>query len=722
MISVDTETTGIDIRHGARPFFVTICKPGGAQLFWEWDVDPLTREIIPQTDRYKLQDDLDEIYETIMSADGLVLQNCKFDVTALNSLDSRFGKDWPWAKTYDTLIGGHLLASNRPHNLTDMAVQYLGWDIYPYEQRVQVACNAARRIARSQREEWMIAKADLPCMPSAKETVWKYDMWLPRTLLLDMGAKQLADWIGGSEDEAIKWGSVLREYSNVDSAVTLSLMAVQIEQFKRLGLWEIYLERLKVLRVAYLIESRGITVSAKRLEEKQKEYLEESRKAERICIGIAEDMGFELTMPKAGMNKTLTTFCFSEKGLNLPIVKETGNGNPSMDKEALEEYKTRLPEKSVARLFINKLAVKRKRDTAINYMDSYRRYWCRLSSDDAETFICNCNRTCYSGKCGDCGWVHPYEGWFILYSTLNPTGTDTLRWSSQNPNEQNISKQEGFNLRYSFGPAPGREWWSFDAKNIELRLPAYESGEDALIYIFERPKDPPYFGSYHLAMFDALHPDKYAKDGKKCKDIYESTWYQWTKNGNFAMIYGCQKAKADATYRVVGAYEKIRDKFPKIAKLSDLQIAYAEKHGYVETIPDKNVNPRRGYPLLCSRTEQGGILPTVPLNYHIQGSACWWMGKAMWRVQEFFDWLNAGKKFAGQRWPGGYHLILQVHDELVPDMPSGKGKGENPYDYNLPVAKEIARLMALGGDDFGIPTPVGGEFHEHNWSEGTVLF
>jgi DNA polymerase I-like protein with 3'-5' exonuclease and polymerase domains len=91
----------------------------------------------------------------------------------------------------------------------------------------------------------------------------------------------------------------------------------------------------------------------------------------------------------------------------------------------------------------------------------------------------------------------------------------------------------------------------------------------------------------------------------------------------------------------------------------------------------------------------------------------WWTMKAMIRVQEFFDRLNDGGKFHKKTWPGGYHLVLQVHDELVVDFPRGSSPG-----YNKPIAREVQRLMALGGDDFGIPTPVGCEYHPNNWAEG----
>src|SRR3990167_10635579 len=99
MISLDTEDTGLDLRHGAKPFLFTTCNEEGQQSWWEWDVDPITRqpEIPP--------DDIQEI-ENLLYTGGndLVFQNAKFDVTALVSI----GVKWEhWSLVQDTLIAGH---------------------------------------------------------------------------------------------------------------------------------------------------------------------------------------------------------------------------------------------------------------------------------------------------------------------------------------------------------------------------------------------------------------------------------------------------------------------------------------------------------------------------------------------------------------------------------------------------------------------------------------
>jgi DNA polymerase I-like protein with 3'-5' exonuclease and polymerase domains len=308
-----------------------------------------------------------------------------------------------------------------------------------------------------------------------------------------------------------------------------------------------------------------------------------------------------------------------------------------------------------------------------------------------------------------------FRGWMILRPQLNPTGTDTLRCSSNNPNEQNISRQEGFNLRQCFGPSPGREWWSFDAKNLELRIPAYECGEKELIDLFERADEPPYYGSEHLLNFSVVYDDLWyealrdhgiEEAGPWIKD--HSPWYRRCKAGDFAVGYGAFGETADRAFGRPGSRAKLMARFAKKESLNREQIAFAESHGYVETIPDEEVCPERGYPLLCSRSEWGRISPTIPLNYHVQGTAMWWMMRAMVKVDEYLRTL-----------PGDPFITLQVHDELVLDFPVGKGK--KPHLTNLPRVRKIASLMESCGQAIGVSTPVSIEYHSQGWDEGITL-
>ncbi len=688
MISLDSECTGLDLRHGACPFLVTICDGKGVNTWWEWDVDPIRRTVhVPKKDLVELQYEIDR-------ADRIVLQNAKFDVTGL----CRIGIRWDWDKVYDTLLAGHLLKSDEAHDLTTMVLIYLGIDLEPYERAIKQATMEARRQAKSDYPDWQIAEFGMPEIPSAaKSNPWANDMWLPRAIAQREKFRKKHPW----------W-IVCSKYANSDSASTLPLFKAQKKLLKKRKLWKIYLERLKVLPVAYEMEDRGVTLSGKRLEELRRVFSKESKKAGRTCVRIAKKLGHELELPKSGNNGSLLDFAESSTGLNLvPLVTDRKrgfgkSGRITLNKEAIQGFREQLHGRRGK--FVDALLDKRKRDTAINYMEGYERFWLPLQESKADDHECDyCGSSCRVSRCYHCGAVQK-QNWYRLFPSLNPTGAKTLRWSSSHPNEQNISKQEGFNLRYCFGPAPGREWWSLDAKNIELRIPAYEAGEEEMIDLFERDDEPPYYGSYHLLIFDTLHPKMFAKHGVECKQIYAATWYQWLKNGNFAVQYGAieRSGTADRAYHVKGAQKRIQRRFGKVADLNQQMIAHAEEFGYVETIPDKTVDPNRGYPLYCPKGKWGKVQPTIPFNYHVQSTAMQWMAKAMVRVQEYLNTLNTRSRLKN------YFMIMQVHDELIFDFPKGK---------NRPKIRKIQKLMERGGDDIGVPTPVGIDYHPETWSE-----
>lgn len=729
MIAIDTETTGLDLNHSCRPFLVTTCDENGEQLFWEWDVNPLDRSVnVPEEDVIAIQTLLRE-------SEGVVGHNQKFDAKALESI----GIVWDWSKAEDTILMAHLLGSNRPKNLTDLAIYWLQHDISPYEDRLHVACVEARKIARREFKDWRIAKAGMPDLPSAKEETWKYDTWLPRVVAERM-----------EYPPEHPWWTVLQEYANTDSSITAALFPVLSRELAAQRLDKLYGVRKRMLAVTHRMEKNGVTVSKVQLDKLRVEFTEESERCGNICRNIAAGYGYDLELPKSGMNKSLQGFCFGWTGLvcqtcgaeeetsdwsddrsaresepvceqclkkgkigrvifqkkrwaDFPVVHRTEKrGEPSLDaKIAIPTYLATLNQRSKQYLFVKSLADQRRRNTALGYIDSYEKFWL----------------------------PHPMglEGWHVLYPSYNATGTDTLRFSSQNPNAQQISKQEDINLRRLFGPAPGRVWYPCDYENIELRVPGIESGEPAMVELFEKPDKPPYFGSYHLLNASIIYPREFNQlvcpvclgkgcEGKSCrpavplcsinggfKSRYKATQYQWVKNAGFALIYGCQEAKFDQTAKKPGAYRLLRSKLSKLFALSDKYIQFANKYGYVETLPDKTLGGR-GYPLLCTRSEWGKILPTVPLNYHVQGTAMYATIKAMIRCQDQLDEWKRAEGFDGQ-------IVLQVHDELVFSMSSDDLEG------NKVRVERLKKLMEQSGDDIGVPLKVSTGCCPNNWGK-----
>lgn len=720
MITIDTETTGFDLYHSCRPYLVTICYEDGTQDYWEWPVDPLTRAVNPPAA------DLRAIERAVAEADLVVGHNIKFDVTALHSVGCCL--DWPWGKTEDTTYSGHLLASNRPKNLTDLTVAWAGIDIQKYEDALEVVVKECRRHVQQARGRikkakdkgkqpltrdvrvaaWKITADDDPDTPSADgEKSWKADGWLP-----------LAFYRRGLAKDKPHYKDVLSAYANADSAATSILYRVMMKEVARRKLGAVYKEKVKLIRIGYDLECRGVSLIGENLNELKNRYRVESNEYGAVCTTIAKEEGYSLELPKGSLNGSLRTFM--QDVLRLPPVYDpkAKTDAPTFNKQAMELYLNTLPPRSPQLAFVRNLLDKRSRDTALAYMAGYERF--RLP-----------NRT------------HP--GYYTLHPNLNVTGSATLRWTCSNPNEQNISKKEAEckecrgegcpecdgtgksfrSVRYCFGPAPGREWWSLDAKNIELRLPFYESGEQELIDLFERPDEPPYYGSTHLLNFHTVYTDLwdgavkevgFEKAGPYCKKKYDSTWYKWCKNGGFCKQYGGQRERTDATFKRKGAFDLIDSRFSRLTELTAACIRFANRYGYVETIPDRSIDPDRGYPLLVTRTDRGNVLETVPLSYRVQGSAMWWTGKAMARCYgQLEEWNRTAK-------PGrDYFITMQVHDEMVFDFPKAAHPVKNPKASNLGRINALRRLMEEGGRDYGIPTPVGVEYHESNWGEGVTI-
>lgn len=849
IIAADSEGTGLDVYHGAQPFFITVCREDYTQVFWEWDVDPLTRKVcIPQ-------DDVQEIRRVFDEADAVVTQNGKFD--AANLERSGVLERWPWEKNDDCLVAGHLLASNHSHNLTDMCVDYIGQDILHYEVALKAACHEARRLVRRQFPEWRIATEDLPEMPSVEggkedkkkrgqdvESPWKADTWLLRLLaktlkypnggcsvvnMLDKSAlydvrvdraskwgnpfeigptctreqsvakfrewfpqqKHLVDALGELDGKVLgcwcapkkchacvlaeevnkrahPWWTLLRDYSNADSSHTLALWLAMEHLLKQQGMWNIYCERRKLPRLANLLQEYGATLNRSSLYSMRDRFADSQRQESDECVSIAANytvkscvrcgrlLGesefegdkrcecaekrqategpYTLDLPKGNSNDNLRSFVFSVLKLDKVYDPKGKSGAPCLNsKLAIPHYLETLPAESDGFKFISSLTDRASFTTAISYLNNYERFWLPVPGQ---------------------------EGWFRVHANGNATGTNHLRWSFSKPNTSNVGKKQSecrrcegegcklcngtglgrTSLREPFGPAPGREWWSMDAKNIELRIPAYESKQQELIDLFEKFDEPPYYGSEHLLNFSTVYPDVWDEalrygvwewDGDKkgeritlktvgpyCKKKFVDSWYQYCKNGDFAVGYGSMDrddgmGTADIAFHRPGAQAMLKSRFAKKEALNQHWIAFANKHGYVETIPDKEVDPKRGYQILCTRGKWNKVRPTEPLNYHVSGTAMQWTNRCMVKTQECLDEWNKVNR--------DYFMTLQVHDQLVFDFPKRADPVKNPKGSNLWRAKELRRLMESCGPPIDIPTPCDLEYHAATWASGVTI-
>lgn len=691
MLAVDTETTGHDLQHGCKPFFVSTCDDGGTIRWWEWDVDPYTRD--PNPPRV----DIGEVHDLLNHDVQLVFHNTKFDVRALQCFNI-IGRDvdderW-WAGIHDTLIASHVLASGEPHGLKELALQYL--DITDDDQQaLRDAVNHARRIGR--KLGWRIAEANDPHFPSLKRAPragwWVMDTWLPRAVCQYATTRRSSEQIdntytaGQLADPDHPWWTVLQRYAITDAERTIGLWvlferALRDERVedpavyltaaakeagaepREVSLWDIYEHRRRLLSTVYRMESVGVTYSRSRLDATDERLKSTAVDASRRCLeasGVIDNLQSPKQLQAALYH-----------GFNLSPIKSTKTGH-STDKDTLNGLLLQCEPDSRPHTFITNLQRYRKAKVARQYIESYHLGGKPVDYDDGHLGSPHVTR-------------RSLQDWFILHPSFNITGTRTTRFSGSDPNAQNISKQDEINLREMFGPLPGRVWYAMDYSNIEMRIFAYASGDQSLIDAFESGK------AVHLVFSQLLHPELYAeceRDGVSFKDRYKATWYQWVKNGNFALIYGAGEERADLTYRVPGAYRLIRHRMPLIDSFMSDKYREGKRTGRIITLG--------GYPLQVSASE-----PHAAVNYFVQGSAGWCMVLAMNRIDAYLCTL-----------PPSYRMVMTIHDELVFDFPR--------HPRNLTVVRNLKHLMEKSGDDIDIPTPVEVDRITTDWASGEEL-
>jgi len=236
-----------------------------------------------------------------------------------------------------------------------------------------------------------------------------------------------------------------------------------------------------------------------------------------------------------------------------------------------------------------------------------------------------------------------------IHSSFNQTITATGRLSSNNPNLQNIPIREerGREIRKAFIPSDAQHILiSADYSQIELRIMAHMSGDKNMIYAFNTGED--------------IHVSTAAKiQGISPGDVTMEMRGR-AKTANFGIIYGISAfgLSRRMNFPVSDAKEFIEEYFrtyPGVKKYMDKSIERAREKGYVQTIMGR----KRYLPDILSRNSVvRGFAERNAINAPIQGSAADIIKIAM---------INIHKKIEEKQLKSG--MILQVHDELVFDVP-----------------------------------------------------
>ncbi len=238
-----------------------------------------------------------------------------------------------------------------------------------------------------------------------------------------------------------------------------------------------------------------------------------------------------------------------------------------------------------------------------------------------------------------------------IHSTFNQTITATGRISSTEPNLQNIPirTELGRLLRKVFVPKEGYVFMDADYSQIELRVLAHFSGDEALIEAYREESD-----IHRITASQVFHvPFDQVTDLQRRN----------AKAVNFGIVYGISSFGLSQGLSITrkeaeGYIQRYFETYPGIKAFLDNTVEEAKEKGYVTTLFGR----RRPVPeLKSSNFMQRSFGERVAMNSPIQGTAADIIKFAMLGVDR-----RLRKEGLSSR------LLLQVHDELLIETAAGE--------------------------------------------------
>ena len=413
------------------------------------------------------------------------------------------------------------------------------------------------------------------------------------------------------------------EYSCEDSDQTLDVHQklwpqLQADSQPGKGLRFIYELEIASSEALYRIERNGVLIDAPTLARQSHELGSRIHALEQEAYEIA-GQPFNLASPKQ-----LGEIFFDKLGL--PVIKKTATGARSTDEEVLEKLAEDypLPAKILEHRGLSKL------------------------------------KGTYTDKLAQL--AHPATG--RVHTHYAQAVAVTGRLSSNDPNLQNIPIRtpEGRRVREAFVAPAGHVIASADYSQIELRIMAHISGDEALLRAFHEGID------VHRATAAEVF-------GLEASQV-SSEQRRYAKVINFGLIYGMSafglaKALAIDNTAAKNYITRYFERFAGVKRYMDDTREQAKVQGYVETVfgrrlvlPD--IQNAKGAKL--------SALERQAVNAPMQGTAADLIKLSMVAVQKALDEQQRATK-----------MIMQVHDELVFEVP------EAEVDW---LKAEIPRLMA----------------------------
>lgn len=376
------------------------------------------------------------------------------------------------------------------------------------------------------------------------------------------------------------------------------LYKVLIEELKKHGMYELFLDvEMPVMEVLADMQYEGIYVEKKELIDFGLDLKAGLEKLTEEIYNLAGET-FNINSPKQ-----LGELLFEKLGLT--IVKKTKSGY-STDVDTLEKIKSEHP-------IIDKIL-------------DYRQLM-KLNSTYVDGMLPCINK--YTNR---------------IHSSFHQTVTATGRISSTEPNLQNIPTriEHGKLLRKVFKPEKGKVFVDADYSQIELRLLAHISEDEAMVEAFNNNED--------------IHKQAASRVFGVPMDEVTKELRSRAKAVNFGIVYGISDfglaEQIGASRKEAKNYiEQYLEKYNGIKNFMTQIIDDTKEKGYVETIYHR----RRYVPELNAKNYMVRKFgERVAMNTPIQGTAADIMKVAMINVYKELKKRKLNSK-----------IILQIHDELL---------------------------------------------------------
>ncbi len=339
---------------------------------------------------------------------------------------------------------------------------------------------------------------------------------------------------------------------------------------------------------------------------------EQSREMASQMLTLEEQAYAEAGQPfNLGSPKQLQQILFEKQ--ELPIIRKTPKGQPSTAEDVLQELARDYP---LPKLILEYRTLSKLKST---YTD-------RLPEQ-----------------------INPRTG--RVHTSYHQAVAATGRLSSSGPNLQNIPirSEQGRKIREAFIAPPGQLVLAADYSQIELRIMAHLSSDAGLLKAFHDGVD------IHSATASEVFGTEY--------ETVSADQRRAAKAINFGLMYGMSAfglaRQLNIARREAQEYmDRYFTRYPDVQAFMDKTRGQARTQGYVETLFGRRLYLNE---INASNMQRRQGAERAAINAPMQGTAADIIKRAMLSVDE---WL--------QNEHTDTYLVMQVHDELVLEVPEHK--------------------------------------------------